>query len=205
MTYEFTKDWFSWAPEVWTSLKPQLPDCPVMLEIGSFEGRSMVWTVQNMLGEYGSLTCVDTWNGSEEHINEDMFAVKARFHKNRDMVMRERGWDVENQYGPCSVGVINDPAVHALAGFITDHEMFDFIYLDASHRARDVLTDACLAWQVLKPNGLLVFDDYLWGNTRDILHRPKMAIDAFVNTHAEELSPVHLGYQLIVRKRNGSG
>ena len=32
---------------------------------------------------------------------------------------------------------------------------------------------------------IIVFDDYLWGAPRDILHRPKPAIDAFVNIFAE--------------------
>ena len=80
--------------------------------------------------------------------------------------------------------------------------MFDFIYIDGSHIAKDVLTDACMAWPLLKPKGLMVFDDYLWTpNARDILHRPKLAIDAFVNIFAEEVEIVHVGYQLVVRKK----
>jgi hypothetical protein len=58
-----------------------------------------------------------------------------------------------------------------------------------------------MAWPLLKPAGLMVFDDYLWGDSRDILHRPKMAIDAFTNIFAEELDEVHIGHQLVVQKR----
>ena len=77
---------------------------------------------------------------------------------------------------------------------------FDFVYVDASHTAPDVLTDACVAWPLLKDKGVMVFDDYLWGEQRDVLHRPKLAVDAFVNIFAEQLKPVHMGYQYIVRK-----
>ena len=77
---------------------------------------------------------------------------------------------------------------------------FDFIYIDASHTAPDVLMDACVAWPLLKDEGVMVFDDYLWGEQRDVLHRPKLAVDAFVNIFAEQLKPVHMGYQYIVRK-----
>jgi hypothetical protein len=46
----------------------------------------------------------------------------------------------------------------------------------------------------------MVFDDYTWGAARDVLHRPKIAVDAFVNIFAEELQLLHVGYQLAVRK-----
>ncbi len=85
---------------------------------------------------------------------------------------------------------------------IDSKNLYDFIYIDGSHIAKDVMTDACMAWPLLNPKGLMVFDDYLWTpNARDILHRPKAAIDAFTNLFAEEVDIVHVGYQLIVRKK----
>jgi hypothetical protein len=41
----------------------------------------------------------------------------------------------------------------------------------------------------------------MWGNPRDILHRPKIAVDAFTTMFAEELDIVHMGYQFVVRKK----
>jgi predicted O-methyltransferase YrrM len=79
--------------------------------------------------------------------------------------------------------------------------MYDFIYIDGSHVAKDVLTDACMAWQILKPQGIMVFDDYLWGVPRDVLHRPKPAIDAFTTIFAEEAEIISNGYQVAVKKR----
>ena len=35
--------------------------------------------------------------------------------------------------------------------------MFDFIFIDASHTAKDVFTDAILSWDILKENGILGF------------------------------------------------
>jgi predicted O-methyltransferase YrrM len=90
---------------------------------------------------------------------------------------------------------------HWLVEAPEDHPTFDFIYIDGSHTAKDVLTDACMAWPLLKQGGLMVFDDYLWGDSRDILHRPKMATDFFVNTFAESLDIVHIGHQFAVRKK----
>ena len=44
--YQYTKDWFNWAPAVWEQLIPLLPERKAFLEIGSFEGRSMVWIAE---------------------------------------------------------------------------------------------------------------------------------------------------------------
>jgi energy-coupling factor transporter ATP-binding protein EcfA2 len=92
-------------------------------------------------------------------------------------------------------------SVDELAHCITVNERYDFIYIDGSHVAKDVLTDACMAWPLLKQGGLLVFDDYLWGDSRDILHRPRLAVDFFANIFAEELDIVHIGHQFAVRKK----
>ena len=40
-------------------------------------------------------------------------------------------------------------------------ESFDFIYIDPSHQAPDILTDAVLAFKLLRLSGVMVFDDYL--------------------------------------------
>ncbi len=32
------------------------------------------------------------------------------------------------------------------------------IYVDGSHKARDVIADAVLAWALLRPGGILIFD-----------------------------------------------
>jgi predicted O-methyltransferase YrrM len=98
-------------------------------------------------------------------------------------------------------GYAMDTSTTELASKIQDGIQYDFIYIDGSHIAKDVLTDACMAWQVLKPKGIIVFDDYVWGDPRDILHRPKAAIDAFTNIFAEEAEIIHVGYQLVVRKK----
>jgi len=200
--YQFTQDWFHWAPKVWEQLIPMLPANPKAMEIGSFEGRSMVWIIENMLGEKGELVCIDTWEGGEEHGDQVMSEVEKRFEHNRALAMSKKGWDVLDHYGPKAVGKVKGTSVDALTSFLLDEYDFDFIYIDGSHTAPDVLTDACMAWPLLKAGGIMVFDDYVWGEARDVLHRPKLAIDAFANIFAERLDIVHLGEQFIVRKKD---
>jgi hypothetical protein len=82
---------------------------------------------------------------------------------------------------------------------------FDFIYIDGSHQAPDVLVDAVLAFKLLKVGGTLGFDDYLWseGTSGDEapLRCPKPAVDAFVNIYAGKVKIIPLPlYQLYMRK-----
>jgi hypothetical protein len=87
---------------------------------------------------------------------------------------------------------------------------FDIIFIDGSHAARDVLTDAVQSWPLLAEGGLLILDDY--GNERPRAEfekldkvpdelKPRIAIDAFLSAFRSEVEIVERGYQVAVRKR----
>jgi predicted O-methyltransferase YrrM len=198
--YTFTQDWFSFNIPVWEQLATLLPGTPGQrnfLEIGSFEGRSAVWMAENMMTEGDNLRCIDTWEGSEEHSAETVQGIEDRFRHN--LVVAAKKFPRRRIFQHKSTSV--QELAHWLVEAPEDHPSFDFIYIDGSHTAKDVLTDACMAWPLLKQGGLMVFDDYLWGESRDILHRPKLATDFFVNVFAEGLDIVHIGRQFAVRKK----
>jgi predicted O-methyltransferase YrrM len=195
--YQFTQDWFHWAPELWQKLIPLLPGKPGMrsfVEVGSFEGRSSVWIIENMMLDGDWLDCIDTWEGGEEHSAEDMEKTEQRFDHNIAVATSKYP---ERAFTKHKGNSVTELAQQVYKGDIAA----DFIYIDGSHIAKDVLTDACMAWPLLKPKGIMVFDDYMWGDARDILHRPKWAIDAFVNIFAEEVEIISAGYQLAIRKK----
>ena len=220
--YKFTQDWFSHNIPVWEQLKGLLPQGQVrsFLEIGSFEGRSAVWIIENMMNHDDWIDCVDTWEGSEEHKNGELNGAEERFDHNIDATISttflkeyrlEMAIGHTTRYGHTTFG--NRVNVYKykcessmylalkLNSYFNLENLFNFIYIDGSHVAKDVLTDACMAWPLLKQGGLMVFDDYLWGESRDILHRPRLAVDFFVNIFAESLDIVHIGHQFVVRKK----
>lgn len=199
--YKFTQDWFHWAPELWEKLTPMLPKREAFLELGSFEGRSTVWIVENMVQDGGFIDCVDTWAGGEEHEVLDMREVEKNFDRNIRLLI-DKYDSVGKHANNRRVYKYKDKSTVMLGEKLQKQDTFyDFIYIDASHTAPDVLTDACLAWPLLKKDGIMVFDDYLWGDPKNILHRPKLAVDTFTNIFAEQLLPVHFGYQAVVRKK----
>jgi predicted O-methyltransferase YrrM len=82
---------------------------------------------------------------------------------------------------------------------------YDFVYIDGSHVAMDVLTDAVLVWDLMKPGGTIIFDDYEWpgipAGSLGPAHLPKTAVDAFLDVYEPYIDILHKGYQVIVRKR----
>jgi predicted O-methyltransferase YrrM len=95
----------------------------------------------------------------------------------------------------------------ALASLLAEGKRgyFDFIYVDGSHRAPDVLYDAVLSFRLLRVGGVIAFDDYLWDDeTRkevDPIGTPKIAIDAFTNIYSRKLRILRAPlYQLYIQK-----
>lgn len=198
--YEFTQDWFQYGEQLWPHLIQHLPkhqDPRRVLEIGSFEGRSTVWLIENMMRPYDELVCIDTWAGGEEHSQVNMGEVEARFDRNIEKAAQK--------VSHLKIQKIKDVSTWGLAKQMDWLEnpmyMFDFIYVDGSHQAPDVLCDAVMAWRVLRDGGVMVFDDYLWGDPRMPLHRPKIAIDAFMNIFAGEMVILHIGGQVAIKKQ----
>jgi predicted O-methyltransferase YrrM len=146
-----------------------------------------------MMEDGGEIICVDTWEGGSEHVNGELNGAEERFHQNISIL--------RSKFPNRAVVSFKSTSVNSLASLISYKKQFDFIYIDGSHLAKDVLTDACMAWPLLKKDGIMAFDDYLWKPPGfKLLDRPKFAVDSFVNMFEDELHITHLGYQLIVRK-----
>ena len=150
------------------------------MEIGSYEGLSATYLIDRCTA-FGPLRlyCVDTWAGAVDLPPERMAGVETRFDANVALA-------IENVGGNVSLHKIKQRSTIALAKMIADGEApFDLIYIDGSHTAADVLTDAVLAFQLVRVGGVMIFDDYLWSMepalSVDPLNLPKPAIDAFAS------------------------
>ncbi|MCP5432227.1 MAG: class I SAM-dependent methyltransferase [Alphaproteobacteria bacterium] len=201
--YEFTNAWFKeehkalWA-QLFGMLKPAR-----LLEIGSFEGASACFAIEAVGAQRPvELHCIDSWQGSAEgpFATIDMGAVEARFHAN---VARARAKAAHEVALHVHKGRSDDELARLLLSGARGR--FDFVYVDASHQAPDALSDAVLAFKLLRPGAVMIFDDYLWAEEmpygRDPLLCPKPGIDAFVNLHFRKLKVLSAPLeQLYVRK-----
>jgi predicted O-methyltransferase YrrM len=117
--------------------------------------------------------------------------VRKQFLRNREISDREK-----------QIYLYEGLSVEVLAWMIAGEgywESFDFVYIDGSHLAANVLSDAVMAWPLLKVGGVLAFDDYEWGNGSN-LGAPKQAIDAFERIFHPNLDLLRDGWRKIWRK-----
>jgi len=57
----FTADWFSYAVDNFKEVKRIIGSANSILEIGSHEGMSTCWMLQELLSDTGTITCIDPW------------------------------------------------------------------------------------------------------------------------------------------------
>lgn len=157
-----------------------------ILEIGSWEGRSTLFLLAYF--RQGHLTAVDTWAGSEYHHYRDLQGLEARFDGNlapfASRLTKRKG-----------------ASVHVLAELLDEQQKFDVIYVDGSHFADDVLTDAISAWRLLEQGGLLIFDDFLWPGYPRARANPAWAINVFLKYRKGEYKILNVYSQLILQKK----
>lgn len=178
--YSHTTDYVSGNLENWTRILGPCAGREVkMLEIGSYEGRSTVWFLENILTqEDAEITCVDIFSEPRWELRFDHnIRVSGLGRKLRKL--KGRSEDL-------------------LPGL--PRASYDVIYVDGSHEASAVLMDALLSWTLLKPGGLLLFDDYRWEPEKNPSQRPQMAIDLFLESFAGRFELVHQDYQVVIRK-----
>lgn len=155
---------------------PQRP--ATIVEVGSYEGSSAWWIMQNLLRSSQSrLYCIDLWG------EEDGEARYQRFLKNiAEIPQAER------------IEVIRDWSHLALRRLVDRGVQADLLYIDGGHQAPTVLRDLVTGFDLVKVGGLVICDDYLWDDPRfggqQVLGRPKIAIDAFTTIYSEKLRMV---------------
>lgn len=175
MEYTFTVDWFSPHIKIWERQLNHLKNKNInVLEIGSHEGRSAVWLLNNIIGKEGTLTCIDSEIG-------DILQKNLEKHENV-MLVEGNFFDVL-----CSLNL--------------EEKKYDLIYIDGDHSAKGVIKDTILCYELLSAGGILIFDDYLWKLKNRITERPYISIQSFLRIYADEIEIIHKKYQVFIRKK----
>ena len=173
--YETIRDYFDKAkPEVGLRC----------MEIGVFEGRSMIWFVRNMLRSR-----VGSWYAAVEPDPAPFFDHNVRklvkdypdvslyhYKEYAEFFVPETLGDIERSRGPD----------------------YDFIYIDGDHNAQGVLRDMVMTWELLHVGGVMLVDDYEMEATdpwhyishkefleypRANFQHPRAAVDAFLSIY----------------------
>lgn len=155
-----------------------------VLEIGSYEGRSSFFLLKYL--KKIELTCVDTFKPFHElnEYNKKKFDKIYRNFKKNTSKYSKKLFIVKNT---------------SFNFFKINKKKFDLIYVDGSHKYKDVLNDARRAFNCLNVNGIIIFDDFLW----QINSQKKMPINAlikFLKENVGKLKILYVDYQLVIKK-----
>lgn len=183
----YTSDWFSVNIRSLTNLFKEV-DAPLMhgLEIGSWEGRSSVWFLENVLTDKDSkLTCIDTWWGGPETDYSSRsdsfirFVYNLKDHINRVDIRRGKSGDILRTL---------------------EQNKYDFIYVDGAHTSYNTLEDAVLSFRLLKVGGFMIFDDYCGGDLEDLESSPHIGVNAFLVVYKGHVEVLYKEYQVFIKK-----
>jgi len=193
--YQFTptQDWFSHNIEHWLTLFPFVESKhPRILEIGSWEGRSAVFLLNNLAKDSGEIVCIDHFDLLQTE------AGRQRFDRiNHNLSQIEKKSRVLSQFSvPALMTLLQEEMPSSNPGF-------DWIYIDGSHRADDTMLDGEVVWRLARNGAIIIFDDYHWDKEPvDSIHHPKRGINAFLTLHAGEYERLsdEAHYQVVLKK-----
>lgn len=196
--YEFTNNWFVHHIPMWQKIFNNITNVPNInfLEIGSLEGQSACWLLDNILTHPSSqITCIDTFQGSIEHqayqeLSVELSLIESRFDSNIKKTRCEG-----------KVKKVVGISQNCLRKLPINH--YDVIYIDGSHIASDVLEDTILSWRLLKDEGMMIFDDYQWEAYKDQpLKQPALAINSFLSIFQNQIDIIYKGFQVVIQKKS---
>ena len=200
--YTFTENWFT--DDGLSTLNEIEPNEEIhILEIGSFEGKSTIWFLENFLQNKNStITCVDPWMD----YSQDHDSLNSYFREENEWNLTERKTkeiflhNIIESSNSNKVIIRQGFSDKILPSLITEQKMYDIIFIDGNHTAPYVMMDTIMSWTLLKKGGIIIFDDYTWGLDKPSTLRPKESVDYFMLTFADYVTELYSNYRKIIKK-----
>jgi Methyltransferase domain len=138
--YKFSTNWFLDRIPLWTKLLKDFKGKPDTnyLEVGTLEGRSALWLLENILTHPTSkLTLIDTF--TENNYDTLISNIKLSGQADRIKILAGYSTDKLKELPPASM---------------------DLVYIDGSGKGTVMLSDLTSTWHLLKLNGIVTISRY---------------------------------------------
>lgn len=198
--YKFTEEWFDHIIPMWSELFKDHYKTPIksVLEIGCYEGRATIWLCENVLSnqQVSNYDVVDTFSGTvtesgmvgtADRLNDNKSFIKSNFEHNISFFQDKIPFNLHQGYSQ-----------YELPKLVEQGKQYDFIYIDASHQSDDTFVDGYFAHKMLKPGGLIIFDDFGWKDPKKPHENcsPEIGIRLFFSLYSESYRPLFANYQI---------
>ena len=155
-----------------------------ILEIGSFEGLSTTYFIDNFLSEPNSkITVVDPFLLYSEN---DHITIM------NNIQIRNFFYNISKSANPNKVqylGLTSDQF------FEFNKKKYNFIYIDGMHTNEQIKKDIINSWESLLKDGIIWMDDYLGDHGK-----LKKIFDKTLKSLKGEHEIIHKGYQIAIKK-----
>ena len=167
-----------------------------ILEIGTYTGTSVI-EMLNIL-DHSYATVIDMWEDYDESNSGGKVDILANMKINKiENIFYENiiSSGVQNR-----IEVVKGDSTRILLNFV-GNRLYDFIYVDGSHKCLDCYSDMVLSWKLLKKGGVLGVDDYMY-NLQDSnnLNMPYHAVEHFMQKYKGEYKLLDKGYRVFLEK-----
>jgi len=185
-TKKTTTDYFSINTYYWDLIINKSFNEFSYLEIGSFEGNSALYILKNFKTK--KVICIDIWDKYDDKDKDENLRVFENFRYNLGEFVGRFSFfkNTSDEY------------------FTNNNERFDVIYIDGWHEAPQVYKDLNNSWNSLNINGLMICDDYFYGdiNLSTNSNFPADAINQFLFEKKNKLEVVSVNNsQIFIKKK----
>ena len=185
-TKKTTFDYFSINAYYWDLIINKSFNEFSYLEIGSFEGNSALYILKNFKTK--KVICIDIWDKYDDKDKDENLRMFENFKYNLSEFVGRFSFfkNTSDEY------------------FLNNNERFDVIYIDGWHEAPQVYKDLNNSWNRLNNNGLIICDDYFYGDIKLSTNSnlPADAINQFLFEKKNNLEVVCVNNsQIFIKKK----
>lgn len=159
---EKIQGWFTF-PTLYRQIAEYYPDGSHFVEIGVWKGKSASYMAVELINNNKLNTrfdCIDTWEGSEEHLDPKSDFFEPNLIEDKDWLYKHFLKNIEpvkNVINPIRKNSI-------LASLQYEDNSLDFVFIDASHDYQNVFNDIRTWYPKIKTEtGIIAGHDYSWG------------------------------------------
>jgi predicted O-methyltransferase YrrM len=132
------------------------------IEVGSYVGHGASKLGRLLKSNHGVLLCVDTWCGDVNMWLGDQFSsTMGKQDGNPDLfhhfMRRMMDHELDDTVIPLRVSSVVAARILKVLAY-----QIDFVYLDSAHEAGETFLEMNLYYDLLRPGGVLLGDDYGW-------------------------------------------
>jgi hypothetical protein len=177
------ENWFSY-PGLYSVMVREFPSGSHFVEVGSWRGRSAAYMAVEIINSGKSILfdCVDTWNGSQEHLDPSSGWFVKELIEDPDYLWK----DFNNNISPVKEVIKPIRMTSLEASQLYEDESLDFVFIDASHEYQDVLDDITSWIKKVKIGGVLAGHDISYYEVQNAVAEYSKNFGISITPHIKE-------------------